>query len=138
MVEIYCINPRPLHPRALSDYFLDAKKSINIGKCYPLLFTVCGNVAHIMMDLYTLYCFTDHIYMYPSKPLQITTKIAFFDPNFTFCFPKSHKNPGVGGCVNRFGKGLPKKNVFFAPSLMHLGLKDLEGSPIIHALLEYI
>ena len=40
-------------------------------------------------------------------------KIAFFDPNFTFCFPKSHKNPGVGGWVNRFGKGFPKKDVFF-------------------------
>ena len=35
-----------------------------------------------------------------------------FDPNFTFCFPKSHKNPGVGGWVNTFGKDLPK-NVFF-------------------------
>ena len=33
----------------------------------------------------------------PSKPPQITPKIAFFDPNFTFRFPKSHKNPGVGG-----------------------------------------
>ena len=30
-------------------------------------------------------------------PPQITPKIAFFDPNFTFRFPKSHKNPGVGG-----------------------------------------
>ena len=28
----------------------------------------------------------------------------FFDPYFTFRFPKSHKNPGVGGWVNRFGK----------------------------------
>ena len=35
-----------------------------------------------------------------SKPLkkQITPKIAFFDPKFTFRSPKSHKNPGVGGC----------------------------------------
>ena len=52
-----------------------------------------------------------------SKPLkkknQINPKIAFFDQNFTFCFPKSHKNPGVGGWVNRFGKGLPRKTVFF-------------------------
>ena len=23
--------------------------------------------------------------------------VAFFDPNFTFRSPKSHKNPGVGG-----------------------------------------
>ena len=51
-----------------------------------------------------------------SKPLKITPKIAFFDPNFTFCFPKSYKNPGVGGWLNRFGKGFPKK-VFFIPSL---------------------
>ena len=33
----------------------------------------------------------------PSKKPQIAPKIAFFDPNFTFRFPKSHKNPGVGG-----------------------------------------
>ena len=31
------------------------------------------------------------------KKNQTTPKIAFFDPNFTFRFPKSHKNPGVGG-----------------------------------------
>ena len=31
------------------------------------------------------------------KPLKSTPKIAFFDPNFTFRFLKSHKNPGVGG-----------------------------------------
>ena len=28
------------------------------------------------------------------NPPQITPKIAFFDPNFTFCFPKSQKNLG--------------------------------------------
>ena len=28
----------------------------------------------------------------PSKPPQISPKIAFFDPNFTFRSPKSHKN----------------------------------------------
>ena len=48
-----------------------------------------------------------------SKPPKITPKIAFFDPNFTFRTPKSHKNPGVGGWVNRFGRDLPKKTVFF-------------------------
>ena len=48
-----------------------------------------------------------------SKPPQIAQKIAFFDPNFTFRFPKSHKNPGVGGWVNTFGKDLPKKKHFF-------------------------
>ena len=46
------------------------------------------------------------------KPPQITPKIAFFDPNFTFRSPKSHKNPGVGGWVNIFGKDLPKKTFF--------------------------
>ena len=50
----------------------------------------------------------------PSKPPQIAPKIAFFDPNFTFRFPKSHKNPGVGGWVNRFGKDIPKKRFFLA------------------------
>ena len=45
----------------------------------------------------------------PSKLPQITPKITFFDPNFTFWFPKSHKYSGMGGWVNRFGKGLPKK-----------------------------
>ena len=44
-----------------------------------------------------------------SKLLQITPKIAFFDANFTFRFPKSHKTLGW---VNRFGKGLQKKTVF--------------------------
>merc|ERR1712001_728482 len=49
----------------------------------------------------------------PSKPPQIAPKIALFDPNFTFRSPKSHKNPGVGGWVNRFGRDLPKKTVLF-------------------------
>ena len=49
----------------------------------------------------------------PSKPPQIAPKIALFDPNFTFRSPKSHKNPGVGGWVNRFGRDLPKKTGFF-------------------------
>ena len=35
----------------------------------------------------------------PSKKKQIAPKIAFFNPNFTFRFPKSHKNTGVGGWV---------------------------------------
>ena len=33
-----------------------------------------------------------------AKKKKITPKIAFFDPKFTFRSPKSHKNPGVGGC----------------------------------------
>ena len=33
----------------------------------------------------------------PSKPPKITSKVALFDPNFTFRSPKSHKNTGVGG-----------------------------------------
>ena len=49
----------------------------------------------------------------PLRPPQITPKIAFFDPNFTFRFPKSHKNPGVGEWENRFGKDIPKKKRFF-------------------------
>ena len=46
----------------------------------------------------------------PSKPPQI----AFFDPNFTFRFPKSHKNPGVGGWGGKqIWERYPKKNSFF-------------------------
>ena len=63
-----------------------------------------------------------------SKPPQITPKIAFFDPNFTFRSPKSHKNPGVGGWVNTFGRDLPKKNVFFlAASLTPSSLVPLSS-----------
>ena len=50
-----------------------------------------------------------------SKPLKTSPnhpKIAFFDPNFTFCFPKSHKNPGMVGWVNRFVRDLPKKKFY--------------------------
>ena len=52
----------------------------------------------------------------PSKPPQITPKIAFFDPNFTFPFLKSHKNPGVGGWVNTFGRDLQKNGIFWGGS----------------------
>ena len=45
----------------------------------------------------------------PSKPPQITPKIAFFDPNFTFRFPKSYKNPGVG---KQIWEMFPKKKRF--------------------------
>ena len=57
-----------------------------------------------------------------SKPPQIAPKIAFFDPNFTFRFPKSHKLGWVGGWVNRFGKDIPKKRFFFIPSLSFASL----------------
>ena len=40
-----------------------------------------------------------------SKP-----KIAFFDPNFTFCFPKSHKNPGMG---SQIWENFPPEMLFF-------------------------
>ena len=51
----------------------------------------------------------------PSKSPQIAPKIAFFDPNFTFRFPKSHKNPGVGKQIwERYPK---KKRFFLAASL---------------------
>ena len=33
----------------------------------------------------------------PSIPTQIISKIALFDPNFTFRSPKYNKNPGMGG-----------------------------------------
>ena len=55
----------------------------------------------------------------PQQKNQITPKIAFFDPNFTFCSLKSHKNPGVGGWVHTFGIML--KNVSFTPSLSRNG-----------------
>ena len=45
-----------------------------------------------------------------SKPPQITPKIALVDPNFTFCSPKSHKNPGVG---KQIWERSPKKKTFF-------------------------
>ena len=32
--------------------------------------------------------------------------------SITLCSPKSHKNPWVGGWVNRFGRDLPKKRFF--------------------------
>ena len=54
--------------------------------------------------------------------LKITPKIASFDPNFTFCFPKSHKNPGVGGWVHTFGKSFPNKTVFLGVGF-HLNTK---------------
>ena len=50
-----------------------------------------------------------------SKPLKTPPyhpEITILDPNFTFRFPKSHKNPRVGGLVNRFGRDLQKKTFF--------------------------
>ena len=44
-----------------------------------------------------------------------TPKISFFGPNFTFCFPKSHRNPWVGWWVYTFGKTFQKR--LFTPSL---------------------
>ena len=43
---------------------------------------------------------------------QITPKITFLNPNFTFRVPKSHKNPGVGVWVQRFWKVYQKKTFF--------------------------
>ena len=66
----------------------------------------------------------------PSKPPKITSKVALFDPNFTFRSPKYHKNPGVGGWVNRFWRDLPKITGFFlaAPlSILKLPPKWVEG-----------
>ena len=36
-----------------------------------------------------------------------------FYPNFTFRFPKSHKNPGMGGWISHIWKNFPKKTFFF-------------------------
>ena len=47
---------------------------------------------------------------HPSKP----PKIAFFDPNFTFCIHNTQKSPGVGSHI---WENFPKKNVFFGPFL---------------------
>ena len=41
---------------------------------------------------------------------QITPKIDFFDPNFTFGLPKSHKNPWV---VSQIWENFPKKRFYF-------------------------
>ena len=52
-----------------------------------------------------------------SKPPQIAPKIAFFNQNFTFRFPRSHKNPVVGGWVHTIGKTWPpqkKKKILTA------------------------
>ena len=43
-------------------------------------------------------------------------------PNFPFRFPKSHKNPGVGGWVHTFGKSFPNKTVFLGVGF-HLNTK---------------
>ena len=53
---------------------------------------------------------------------QITLKIDFFDPNFTFGVPKSHKNPGVGAwVVSQIWENFPKKRFyFFGASLIRL------------------
>ena len=58
----------------------------------------------------------------PSKPPQIAPKITFFDPNFTFRSPKSHKNPGVGGWVNRFGRDLLSIGEYFYDQADRKGL----------------
>ena len=55
-----------------------------------------------------------------SKPLKTPPyhpEITILDPNFTFRFPKSHKNPGVGGWVHTFGKSFPNKTVFLGGGL---------------------
>ena len=45
----------------------------------------------------------------PSKPPQITPKIALFDPNLPFVLPNLTK---ALGWVNRLGRDLPKKRFF--------------------------
>ena len=44
----------------------------------------------------------------PLKKKKITPKISFLYPKFTFRFPKSHINPGVGSHIwEYFGGGFP-------------------------------
>ena len=45
----------------------------------------------------------------PQNPRKPPRKSPFL----TFRFPKSHKNPGVGGWENRFGKDIKKKRFFW-------------------------
>ena len=45
----------------------------------------------------------------PLKKKKSSRNPAFFDPNFTFRVPKSHKNPGVGGGFKDFGKLFSQK-----------------------------
>ena len=52
----------------------------------------------------------------PSKPPQITPKIALFDPNFTFRSPKSHKTLGWVGGKTDLGEISQKKTVL-SPNL---------------------
>ena len=52
----------------------------------------------------------------PSKPLKTPPnhpENRLFRPEFHLSYPKSHKNPGMGGWVNTFGKDIPKKTRFF-------------------------
>ena len=48
--------------------------------------------------------------MADSKQAPNHTENRFFDPNFTFGVPKSHKNPGVG---SQIWENFPKKTVLF-------------------------
>ena len=54
-----------------------------------------------------------------SKPLkkQITPKIPFMNPNFTFRSPKSHKKPGGGWVCKQIWERSPKKNFFWGGRL---------------------
>ena len=71
----------------------------------------------------------------PAPKNKITPKIAFFDPNFTLHFPKSHKNPGVGKQIwetspQKYGyilRGLPLifMEVILVRSLKHVILNKI-------------
>ena len=49
----------------------------------------------------------------PSKPPQITLKIALFDPNFPYRSPKSQENTGCGWVGKKIWERSPKKTLFF-------------------------
>ena len=54
-----------------------------------------------------------------SKLLQITPKIAFFDPNFIFRFPKSHETLGWVGGFTHLGKLSLVKLFLRLPKYVH-------------------
>ena len=79
------------------------KTSLN-SKFATLLRGAPPNKNRIFLGDFSQMCLTPKQGPSPSIPPQITPKIDFFDLNFTFSFPKSHKNPRVGGWENTFGR----------------------------------
>ena len=99
--------PLPRHPapkiNAMTEWIISIRGGVQKRPFFWEIFPKCGWVGWLIPKQGPT----------PSKTPQITAKIAFFDPNFTFSFPKSRKNPWVGEWVSTFGKDLPKKRLFF-------------------------